>query len=444
MASWVFTSPTSDFPIENLPYGVFERKFEDRCVLKRKTKDGEKVKARFDESSPKSIGVRIGHFVLDLRRMSRLGFFSGKLLKGSKCFEQESLNEFMSLTPEHWSEARSVITKVLSKDNQSIQGKKKLRKHLLVPIASVQMHLPANIGNYTDFYASLDHAKNLGTMMRGPDNALMPNWKHIPIGYHGRASSVVVSGTPVVRPWGQTQTDPNPQPEYTTCKQMDFELEVGVFVGGKENPLGTPITIEQAQRRLFGVVLLNDWSARDVQKWEYVPLGPFCAKNFCTTISPWVVTMEALKPFLCDPVYPHDPKPLPYLQDETRGNFDVHLQVNLKSAKAASYDTISNSNMKYLYWTFKQQLVHHSSTGCNMRPGDLLGSGTISGPKPEEYGSMIELAWRGTKPVKLSTGEERKFLADGDSILMTGYAQGNGFRVGFGECEGLIVEARKQ
>lgn len=312
-----------------------------------------------------------------------------------------------------------------------------------MPISVVEMHLPAKIGDYTDFYASMDHAKNVGTMFRGADNALMPNWRHLPVGYHGRASSIVVSGTNVKRPHGQKQTDESEPPVYAPSSLLDLELEVGAFVGGPANELGTPITVDNVDDRLFGLVLLNDWSARDVQKWEYVPLGPFCAKNFASTISPWVVTMEALKPFLVEPVYPQEPKPLPYLSDPKMGNYDIRLEVQIKTAKQQGFQTISVSNMKYLYWTFKQQLIHHTSTGCNMRAGDLLGSGTISGPTadPQSYGSLLEISWRGTKPVTLDNGEVRKFIADGDTIRLTGFGEKDGVRIGFGECDGTILPA---
>ena len=364
----------------------------------------------------------------------------------NKVFQADLLNDFMALTRDDWSRARAKIIKLLQKENKSLQGTKKLRQHLLVPISVVEMHLPARIGDYTDFYASMDHAKNVGTMFRDANNPLLPNWKHIPVGYHGRASSVIVSGTPVKRPTGQKVVTEGQPPVYAPCSLLDVELEVGAFVGGPENDLGTPITVDNVEDRLFGLVLLNDWSARDIQKWEYVPLGPFCAKNFASTISPSVVTMEALKPFITGPVYEHDPAPLPYLQDPKEGNYDIKLEIQIKSPQASGFETISVSNMKYLYWTFKQQLVHHSSTGCNMRAGDLLGSGTISGPTadPQTFGSMLEITWRGSKPLKLETGEERKFIADGDTIRLTGHGETpSGARIGFGECDGIILPANK-
>ena len=463
--SWINVPENHEFPIQNLPYGVFSRVIADPCTFKKKNKkknknkkNGKKGKKIHFEGNPKSCGVRIGDMVLDLRRLEALGYFK-KTLEGH-CFQGESLNDFMARTKEDWSAVRKRVTQLLSKDCDTIKENKKLRKHVLVPIALVRMHLPAQIGDYTDFYASMDHAKNVSEMFRGAPN-LLPNWKYLPVGYHGRASSVVVSGHDVRRPHGQS-TDPEDATKavFGTCKRLDFELEIGCFVGGPgksletlgsvvvsltsflENPLGTPVKIEKAEDRLFGLVILNDWSARDIQKWEYVPLGPFGAKNFQTTISPWVVTFEALQPFLCGPVYPQDPKPFPYLADEKNGNYDVNLLVKIKTEKSQSFETLSTSNMKYLYWTFKQQLVHHSITGCNMRAGDLLGSGTISGAKPEERGSILELAWAGKNPIKLSTGEERKFLEDGDTLRLEGFAQGKGYKIGFGVCDGKVLPAK--
>ena len=274
-------------------------------------------------------------FVLDLRRLAALGVFDKKL---NRAFQQDTLNDFMAMRPEMWKRARGKIVKLLRKENKSLQGSKKLRQHCMVPVSVVQMHLPARIGDYTDFYASMDHAKNVGSMFRDANNPLLPNWKHIPVGYHGRSSSVIVSGSPVRRPNGQKVAEEGQPPVYGPCRLLDLELEVGAFVGGPENDLGTPITTENVEDRLFGLVLLNDWSARDIQKWEYVPLGPFCAKNWATSISPWVVTMEALKPFITGPVYEHDPKPLPYLEDPKPGNYDIKLEVQIKSQKSSDFE----------------------------------------------------------------------------------------------------------
>jgi len=299
--------------------------------------------------------------------------------------------------------------------------------------------LPATIGDYTDFYSSREHATNVGTMFRGAENALMPNWLHLPVGYHGRSSSVVISGTDLVRPKGQIKPDDAPL-YFGPSQLLDFELEMAVFVG-PGNKLGQPIPISEAENHIFGFVLMNDWSARDIQKWEYVPLGPFGGKNFGTTISPWVVTLEALEPFrVASPI--QDPKPLDYLVDSSgTGNdtYDIKLEVTLKPATTDSEFVLARSNFKYLYWSAKQQLTHHSVTGCNMRPGDLVASGTISGPTPDSYGSMLELCWKGTKPITLPNGEIRKFLRDGDTVNLRGKCEKESIRIGFGPCSGKIL-----
>ena len=299
--------------------------------------------------------------------------------------------------------------------------------------------LPVDIGDYTDFYSSREHATNVGSMFRDPDNALLPNWLHLPVGYHGRASSVVVSGTEVRRPMGQTQNGDAP-PTFGPSRLLDFELELGFFTG-PGNALGEPIPVEQAADHIFGFVLVNDWSARDIQKWEYVPLGPFLAKNFATSISPWIVTMDALEPFRCaGPV--QDPEPLPYLRSQGPQAFDIHLEVGIQPEGAGEDDVVCRSNFRYMYWNVCQQLAHHTVTGCNVRPGDLMASGTISGPDKGSYGSMLELTWRGQHPLRLSDGSERKFLADGDTVVMRGRAEKDGLRIGFGEVSGRILPAR--
>jgi fumarylacetoacetase len=314
-----------------------------------------------------------------------------------------------------------------------------LREQALLPMSEAVMQLPADIGDYTDFYSSREHATNVGTMLRGADNALMPNWLHLPVAYHGRASSIVVSGTDVRRPCGQSKPDKDDAPLFGPSRSLDFELEMAVFVG-PGNELGTPIPIGQADEQLFGMVLLNDWSARDIQAWEYVPLGPFLAKNFATTISPWVVTLEALEPFrTAGPV--QNPTSLPYLQTSGPGAYDIQLEVLLQSEKMDRPARISHSNFKYLYWSMAQQLAHHTVNGCNLRPGDLLASGTISGPTPDSYGSLLELTWRGSKPLTLPNGDTRTFLQDGDRLTLTGWCQGDGYRVGFGEATGRILPA---
>jgi fumarylacetoacetase len=314
-----------------------------------------------------------------------------------------------------------------------------LRQRVLVPMTQVEMVLPAEIGDYTDFYSSREHATNVGIMLRGEQNALMPNWLHLPVAYHGRASSIVASGTDIRRPLGQTKADGTELPSFGPSRSLDFELELGTFIG-PGNPLGRPIAVTEAAQHLFGMVLVNDWSARDIQKWEYQPLGPFLSKNFATSISPWVVTLDALEPFrVAGP--PQDPAPLPYLRGPAEGGYDIHLEVWLQSVQMDRPQRISATSARHLYWSVAQQVAHHSVNGCNLRPGDLLASGTISGPSPDSLGSMLELAWKGTRPVALASGETRVFLQDGDRLTLTGWCQGPGYRVGFGEVTARVLPA---
>eukprot|EP00731_Ephydatia_muelleri_P016974 Em0010g72a len=345
----------------------------------------------------------------------------------------------MSLGRNIWRETRAVLQKILSKDEPALRDYPNLRERCLIPQSHVAMHLPAHIGDYTDFYSSREHATNLGIMLRGPDNALMPNWLHLPVGYHGRASSVVVSGTPIRRPSGQTRPNDDQPPVFGPCKLLDFEVEMAFFIGPGSS-MGKPIPISQTQDHIFGMVVMNDWSARDIQKWEYVPLGPFLAKNFGTTISPWVVTMEALAPFLV-PNVTQEVTPLPYLRHSDAFNFDINLEVGIKTESMTETSVVSRTNFKYMYWTMKQQLAHHTVTGCNVASGDLMGSGTISGKTPDSLGSMMELSWRGSKTVTLNNGETRKFIQDNDDVVITGWCQGDGYRVGFGSCSGKVLPA---
>ena len=333
----------------------------------------------------------------------------------------------------------AVISQLLRADEPTLRDNATLREQALVPQAEVEMLLPADIGDYTDFYSSREHATNVGTMLRGADNALMPNWLHLPVAYHGRASSIVVSGAPIRRPRGQSKPEKAEAPLFGPSRSLDFELEVAAFVG-PGNDLGRPVPINRSSDHIFGLVLLNDWSARDIQAWEYVPLGPFLAKNFATSISPWIVPLEALEPFrTAGPT--QQPTPLPYLQAANNSTFDIHLEVLFQSRQMRDPQVICRTNFKHLYWSLAQQLAHHTVNGCNLRPGDLLASGTVSGPSPDSYGSMLELAWRGTKPLTLTSGEQRAFLQDGDTVTMTGWCQGNGYRVGFGAVTGTIVAA---
>ncbi|NXE60216.1 FAAA Fumarylacetoacetase, partial [Calcarius ornatus] len=417
--SFIQVDKDSDFPLQNLPYGVFSTKEEPRHRL----------------------GVAIGDQILDLSVIKHL-FNGPALAKHQHVFDQPTLNAFMGLGRPAWSEARALLQKLLSAAEPTLRDNAELRRRAFVPQAAATMHLPAQIGESPSPHTPHSHGASTPESCSGTQltQALCSFSRlHLPVGYHGRASSVVVSGTPIRRPVGQTKPDNDKPPVFGACKRLDIELEMAFFVG-PGNKFGEPIPISRAQEHIFGMVLMNDWSARDIQKWEYVPLGPFLSKSLGTTISPWVVTMEALMPFvLPNPV--QDPKPLPYLQDKEPYTFDIKLFVAIKGEGMSTPATICRSNFKHMYWTMKQQLAHHSINGCNLRPGDLLASGTISGPEPESFGSMLELSWNGTKEIPLGSGQSRKFLQDGDEVILTGYCQGNGFRVGFGQCSGKILPA---
>jgi fumarylacetoacetase len=415
LRSFIDVDPSSDFPIQNLPYGVF-----------------------FTPERPDlRVGVAIGDFVLDLAVLEAAGLI--RFENASGVFARPSLNAFMALGPKVWSKTRARISELLRHDHPEFRDNRELRNRALVAQDFAQMHMPIEVQGFTDFYSSKEHATNVGIMFRGKDNALMPNWLSIPIGYNGRASTVVVSGTPIRRPRGQLKPPTADQPSFGPCKRLDFELEMGVVIG-QASAMGEMLTEQQAEEMIFGFTLLNDWSARDIQAWEYVPLGPFQAKAFGTSISPWVVTREALEPFrVHGPV--QDPVPLPYLQQKGANNYDLQLAVDLKAEKMAKPNTISRTNFKYMYWSSVQQLVHHASSGCAMNVGDLLGSGTISGAEKSERGSMLELSWGGAEPLDLGNGVQRSFLEDGDSLSMRGWCQGDGYRIGFGEVEGTILPA---
>ncbi|AQV98106.1 fumarylacetoacetase [Cupriavidus necator] len=414
--SWIATANDAQthFPLQNLPYGVFSTKGQ----------------------APR-IGVAIGDQVLDLAALDEAGLLPAAA-KGT--FAAASLNRFIALGKPVWSETRKRLTALLSGDDAALRDNAALRDQALVPMSAATLHLPVEIPGYTDFYSSKEHATNVGRMFRDPDNALLPNWLEIPIGYNGRASSVVVSGTPLHRPNGQIKLPNEARPVFSPCRKLDFELEVG-FIVGKETALGEPVSTAAAPEHMFGMVLLNDWSARDIQQWEYVPLGPFNSKTFGTSISPWVVTMEALEPFRRDNPG-QSPEPLPYLQQQGKNAYDIALEVALQPHGAAAPSTICRTNFKAMYWTMAQQLAHHTVSGCNVRVGDLMGSGTISGTTPDSYGSMLELTRNGAEPVTLADGSRRGFLEDGDDVIMTGYCQGEGYRVGFGAVSGKILPAR--
>ncbi|KAM9764698.1 fumarylacetoacetase [Menidia menidia] len=414
--SFIKVDANCDFSYQNLPYGVFST----------------------SENPKHRICVAIGDQILDLSVIKYL-FTGSVLVKHQDVFEQPTLNAFMALGYEAWKEARRTLQMLLSANESTLRDDISLRSRAFVHQSAATMHLPADIGDYTDFYSSRDHATNVGIMFRGKENALMPNWLRLPVGYHGRASSVVVSGTPIRRPRGQMRPDQTKPPVFGPSKQLDIELEMAFFVGGG-NHLGEPIPINKAHEHIFGMVLMNDWSARDIQAWEYVPLGPFLGKNFGTTISPWVVPMEALLPF-SEPNQTQDPEPLPYLQHQDNYTFNINLSVSLKGQDMTEAANLCTSNFKNMYWTMKQQLTHHTVNGCNVRPGDLLASGTISGPDPQSFGSMLELSWRGSKSIDVGGGKTRTFLNDGDEVTIAGYCQGDGYRVGFGVCQGIILPA---
>ena len=413
LRSFIDVAPTSDFPIQNLPYGVFSA----------------------NGLAPR-VGVAIGDYVLDLWELEQ----DSRLDVGPLgVFSQPSLNAFMALGPKVWSATRARISELLRSDHPELRDNRELRARALVPMADVKLHMPFAVSGYTDFYSSKEHATNVGVMFRGKDNALQPNWLHMPIGYNGRASTVVASGTKVKRPRGQLKPPTAEVPSFGPCKRLDFELEMGVVVG-QASAMGEMLTEAQAEEMIFGFVILNDWSARDIQQWEYVPLGPFQAKAFATSISPWVVTREALEPFrMQGPV--QQPEPLAYLKQVRPNNYDLALDVGLRAGAMNEAKTICSTNFKYMYWSSVQQLVHHASSGCAMNVGDILGSGTISGPEKHQRGSLLEISWNGTEPVELADGVTRSFLENGDSLVMRGWCQGDGYRVGFGEVEGTIVAA---
>jgi fumarylacetoacetase len=418
LRSWVPVPAESHFPIQNLPYGVFRRGGREA----------------------RHIGVAIGENILDLAVLAQHRLLDGPALgDAGSCFLQPALNAFLARGRPAWREVRTTLSRLLHVAEPRLRDDQPLRSQALVPVAEAEMVLPVEIGDYTDFYSSRQHATNVGAMIRGPENALTPNWLYLPVAYHGRASSVVVSGTDLHRPQGQTKADDAAAPTFGPSRTLDFELEMGCFIG-PGNPLGQPIPIAQAADHLFGMVLVNDWSARDIQRWEYVPLGPFLAKSFGTIISPWVVTLEALEPFRTAGPVPELP-PLPYLRSEGDWTFDIHLEVWLQGERMSRPERICASNARHLYWNVCQQLAHHTVNGCNLRPGDLLATGTISGEAPDSFGSLLELTWKGTKPLRLASGDERRFLQDGDTVLMTGWCEGQGYRVGFGEVKGKILPA---
>ncbi len=414
LKSFVEVDSRSDFPIQNLPYGVF---------------------SAADREVPR-VGVAIGAFVLDLAVLEEAGLL--KAAEGAAVFAQPSLNAFMALGPKVWSAVRARISELLRHDHAELRDDAALRARALVPMDGVRLHRPIAVSGFTDFFSSKEHATNTGKMFRGETNPLLPNWSHIPIAYNGRASTVVVSGTPFHRPRGQLKAPDAERPSFGPSRKLDFELEMGVVIGGA-SPMGHLLSEQEANEMIFGFALLNDWSARDIQAWEYVPLGPFQAKAFATSIAPWIVTREALEPFRINGPA-QDPEPLPYLRQANANNYDLALEVTFKAGRASA--VITRTNFKYMYWSSVQQLVHHTSSGCAMNVGDLLGSGTISGPTPDSFGSLLELSWNGTRPMQIADGVQRTFLEDGDSLVIRGWCQGDGYRIGFGEVEGTVLPAK--
>jgi fumarylacetoacetase len=412
--SWLEVENSSDFPIQNIPFGVFITK--DDVI---------------------TIGTRIGNFAIDLSALQMLGYFKDIELTDD-VFLQDSLNDFIAAGKKTWRAVRNRVAEIFDAKNDTLKNNQKHRDVIIFDIKDIEMQLPVLIGDYTDFYSSREHATNVGKMFRDPNNALLPNWLHIPVGYHGRSSTVVPSGVNIKRPMGQTLPKGESLPVFGPSKRVDFELETG-FITTDGNLMGENIPVNQAEDYIFGMVLLNDWSARDIQTWEYVPLGPFLAKNFGTSISPWVVTLDALEPFrVASPT--QDPTPLPYLQQKGDKAFDISLEVYI-TPKNAEGKLICQSNFKYLYWTMSQQLAHHTINGCKINSGDLMGSGTISGTEPTSFGSLLELTWGGTKPIEMPDGSTRTFIEDYDTITMKGYCQNNEIRIGFGEVSSMLLPA---
>jgi fumarylacetoacetase len=427
LESWVeeANEPATDFPIQNLPLGVF---------------------ARHGQSEAPRVGIAIGTRILDVTASLEANLLGTAAEEAGRACGERSLNALMALGGGHWSALRLAASRLLRRGSPA-DGDARLAERILVPLEEARLYLPAEVGDYTDFYASIHHATNVGSMFR-PDSPLLPNYRHVPIGYHGRASSLVVSGTPVRRPQGQTVAGASTEPTFGPSRQLDYECELGFFVG-PGNPLGEPVPIAEAASRIFGVCLVNDWSARDIQRWEYQPLGPFLAKSFATSVSPWVVTLEALEPFRVPAARrgEGEPSPLAYLddaRDRERGGIDIVLDVEIRTARmrerGAPWARLSRARFSTMYWTIAQLLSHHASNGCNLRPGDLLASGTVSGPADESRGCLLELTRRGADPVRLATGEERRFLEDGDEIVLRGWCEREGVRrIGFGECVGMVA-----
>lgn len=416
LKSWIEVETSSDFPIQNIPFGII------------KTPAGETVCAS-----------RIGDFAINLAALSDLGYFDD-LKIDLQVFHSHTLNAFIALGRPVWRAVRTKISEIFKQENTDLQNHGEHRKQVILALPSVESLMPVRVGDYTDFYSSIDHATNVGKMFRDPANALMPNWKHIPVGYHGRSSSIVPSGTKIHRPKGQILPKGETTPIFSASKTMDFELEMA-FITGKETDLGDSISTKNAEEYIFGMVIFNDLSARDIQKWEYVPLGPFLGKNFGSVISPWVVTLDALEPFRVNGEK-QEPEVLPYLKYEGPKNIDINLQVFIQPEQEEK-NLISHSNYKYMYWNMNQQLAHQTINGCNVKVGDMYASGTISGPTEDSFGSMLELSWSGQKTIALKNGVERKFLQDHDTVIMKAFSIKDDLRIGFGECTTELLPAKE-
>lgn len=415
--SWVDVPKDSDFPIQNIPFGIYKK-----------------------EGKQSAVATRIGDTVIDLGILADLGYFETTGIKDIRVFKQKTLNSFIALGKETTNAVRDTVAEIFDKANALAAKDEQLRRTALHHTDDVEMLMPVEVGDYTDFYSSKEHATNVGKIFRGPENALLPNWEHLPVGYHGRSSSIVVSGTPVHRPKGQTLPKDAAKPVFGPTKLLDFELEMA-FVTGKQTQLGDSIRTAEAEEYIFGLVLFDDLSARDIQNWEYVPLGPFLAKSFGSSISPWVVTLEAFEPFRVDGPK-QEPEVLPYLKFNGKKSYDIELEVAIQP-ESAEATTVCNSNFKYMYWNMSQQLTHQSINGCNINVGDMYASGTISGPDKGSFGSMLEITWRGQNPVKMADGTERKFINDHDTIIMRGHSKNGNTRIGFGEVKTKILPAKK-
>jgi len=411
--SWLEVPVDSDFPIQNIPFGVFLTK--ENVV---------------------TVGTRIGDSAIDLGALQQLNYFEGIELTDDM-FMQDTLNDFISDGKKTWRLVRNRIAEIFDEKNPKLREDKKHRDIVIFNMNDVEMQLPVLIGDYTDFYSNKEHATNVGKIMGNPENTLLPNnWLHIPICYHGRSSTIIPSGISVHRPLGQTLPNGETTPVFSPSRMVDFELETA-FITTDANIMGENIPINEAEDYIFGMVLMNDWSARDLQKWESIPLGPFLSKNFATSISPWIITMDALEPFRTKGPK-QDPAPFPYLQLKGKQNFDINLEVAIKPENSVE-TVVTKSNFKYMYWSMSQQLAHHTSNGCRVNSGDMMGSGTISGPTPDSYGCMLELTWGGQNPIKLNDGTERKFINDGDTVIIKGFCRNNGVRIGFGEVSSKLL-----